>query len=493
MKTLQLRNSVNRSPLRLGFILSALIFVCFALLSATNAFGVTPAPDGGYPGANTAEGNGALFSLTTGVYNTANGLNALSSDTMGNYNTAIGGNALLSNTTASANTATGVNALLSNTTGSQNTADGVNALRSNTTASGNTAVGDSALFHNTGGGFPLAGSNNTAVGRSALFSNTTGVWNTAVGSAALGGNTRGALNTATGAFALGGNGVRNTAMGYSALLGNTTGGDNTAVGSYAGYANLGITGSSNTFIGSGAGNGAETGSISGSNNTALGAEALLKNSTGNTNTALGFAGGENITGNNNIDIGNLGVGGESNTIRIGEQTATTEPAGIPLPAHTRTFIAGIFGQTSSSGTPVYINSNGKLGTTTSSKRFKDDIRPMDKASEAILALKPVTFRYKKEIDPEGIAQFGLVAEQVEKVNPNLVARDAEGKVYTVRYEAVNAMLLNEFLKEHQKVQKLEAALAAVNQRLKEQDAKIDKVNAKVELTKPAPQVANNGQ
>src|SRR5216110_1165756 len=126
---------------------------------------------------------------------------------------------------------------------------------------------------------------------------------------------------------------------------------------------------------------------------------------------------------------------------------------------------------------VVVNGSGRLGTVASSQRFKDDIKPMDKASEAILALKPVTFHYKKEVDPDGIPQFGLVAEQVEKVDPDLVARDEEGKVYTVRYEAVNAMLLNEFLKEHKafveehrKVDKLEATVAGLVATVKEQAA-----------------------
>jgi hypothetical protein len=194
-----------------------------------------------------------------------------------------------------------------------------------------------------------------------------------------------------------------------------------------------------------------------------------------------FAGDNLTTGDNNIDVGSNGVAGEGNTIHIGEQGTQT-----------RTFIAGIHGTALGSGVAVRVNANGRLGTAPSSARFKQNIKPMDNASEAIFALKPVAFRYKQELDPEGIPQFGLVAEEVEKVNPDLVARDADGKVYTVRYEAVNAMLLNEFLKEHQKVQRLEAALAAVNERLKAQDAKIDKVDAKVELTKPAPQtVVNN--
>jgi len=189
---------------------------------------------------------------------------------------------------------------------------------------------------------------------------------------------------------------------------------------------------------------------------------------------LGFKAGRNLTtGNNNIDIGNMGVAGESNTIRIG--TTGTQTA---------TFIAGISGATVPTGIAVVVDADGHLGTTTSSARFKEAIKPMDKASEAILALKPVTFRYKHELDPEGIPQFGLVAEDVEKVNSDLVARDDEGKPYTVRYEAVNAMLLNEFIKEHREVQELKKQLAALT-------VGLQKVSAQLEASKPAPQMVVN--
>jgi hypothetical protein len=219
-----------------------------------------------------------------------------------------------------------------------------------------------------------------------------------------------------------------------------------------------------------------------SNNTATGAGALEFN-TGNNNIALGaFAGFKLTTGDNNIHIGNEGVAGESSTIRIG--TAGTQKA---------TFIAGIRGATVASGVGVIVGTDGQLGTVTSSERFKEAIKPMDKASEAILALKPVTFRYKRKLDPEGIPQFGLVAEQVEKVNPDLVARDDQGKVITVRYEAVNAMLLNEFLKEHHKVRELEATIAqqqkeikALSASLKQQALQIQKVSDQLEVSKPAP-------
>jgi hypothetical protein len=222
--------------------------------------------------------------------------------------------------------------------------------------------------------------------------------------------------------------------------------------------------------------------ISGSNNVAVGDGALFNN-TGGGNTALGSSAGIfATTGVGNVYIGAnmLGVAGESNAC----------------------YIASIFGQTSASGIPVLIGSDNRLGTATSSKRFKEQIKPMDKSSEAVLALKPVTFRYKKELDSDGIPQFGLVAEDVEKVNPNLVVRDKEGKPYTVRYEAVNAMLLNEFLKEHRHVQEQDATItqlkkdfgatiAQLTARLDEQASQIQKVRAQLEASKPAPQVALN--
>jgi hypothetical protein len=348
---------------------------CFALLPAAQALLPPPPPDGGYPNGNTAEGDNALFSLTTGVNNTAIGAQALLSNTTGNRNTAIGFQALLSNTA------------------------------NNNSRGGNTAIGFRALYHHVGVGY-----SSTAIGDSALFSNTTG--------------------------------GANTVTGFQALYTNTTG----------------------------------------HNNTADGFHALLNNTTGSFNIALGNSAGRNLTiGSNNIDIGNVGVA-ESATIRIG--TAGT---------HTATFIAGISGAPVINGVQVMVNSNGKLGTMPSSARFKEAIKPMDKASEAILALKPVTFRYKKEIDPKALSQFGLVAEEVEKVNPDLVGHDDQGKVYTVRYEAMNAMLLNEFLKEHRTVQEQQKEIEALKTELKEQRALIRKVSDKVELNKPVPQIVVNNQ
>jgi len=338
---------------------------------------------------------------------------------------------------------------------------------------GNTAEGEDALFSLTGG------LQNTAVGFQALYSTTNGHDNTAVGNGALNQNISGFLNTA---------------CGFQTLYFNTTGKRNTAIGVSALHANTG-----------------------GSNNTACGYQALAGNTTGGNNIALGLtAGGANTTGSNNIDIGNVGVDGESKTIRIGSSRQTA------------TYIAGISGATVAGGVGVVIDSDGHLGTVVSSKRFKDEIKPMNKASEAILSLEPVSFRYKKALDPKRIWQFGLVAEQVEKVDPDLVARDAEGKPYTVRYEAVNAMLLNEFLKEHRKVQEqtrvnqeqeatisqmkstsakqnvtisdLKSAMAqqqkeiqALRAGFKEQAAQIREVNDQLALRALAPQLAANSR
>jgi hypothetical protein len=413
------RDSISRSPLRYGLFLIPLVLAGFALSPAAKA--VDPPPDGGYPGANTAEGEDALFSLTTGTDNTA-----------------IGFNALYSNTTGDSNTATGSGALVSNTTGIRNTANGFAALGSNTTGERNTATGRAALTFNT------TGNHNTADGQNALFSNSTGIQNTATGSFAMVFNTTG---------------NQNTAEGYGAMLFNTTGNQNTGTGYFAVYQNT-----------------------TGNNNTGHGYSALLNNTTGVGNIALGsFAGSNLTTGDNNIDIGNQGVADEANTIRVGTQGTQT-----------KTFIAGISGA-GVMGVAVKINAAGQLGTAPSSGRFKTEIKPMDKASEAILALKPVSFRYKREIDPDSTPQFGLVAEDVEKVNPDLVARDAEGKIYTVRYDAVNAMLLNEFLKEHRKNEEQERSIARQQKQIEALTAGLQKVSAQLEVSKAAPQTVRNNQ
>jgi Chaperone of endosialidase len=331
------------------------------------------------------------------------------------------------------NTAEGQNALLGLTTGTYNTGVGFSSLSVTTTGKFNTGMGAGTLLANTA-------DQNTATGAGALLSNTTGTFNTANGAFALFTNTIGTSNTASGAFALLNNttGVENTANGYRVLSGNATGVGNTAYGSQA-----------------------------------------LVQSTGNNNIALGAHAGFNIsTGSNNIHIGNVGAGNESATVRIGDNNQT------------KAFIAGINGVNQGSPTAVFINTlTGQLGTTApaSSRRYKKEIKPMDAASEAVLALKPVSFHYKS--DNTKTPQFGLIAEDVADVNPDLVMRDENGEIYTVRYDAVNAMLLNEFLKEHHQVQDLKATVTEQQRRIDALTMGLQKVNAQLEASRPAQQVA----
>ena len=352
-----------KGAIPLFFIALALLY--FAILPKAQA--VIPPPDGGYPGGNTAEGQNALLSRTTGGFNTALGFLSLSALTTGNFCTGVGAGALLLNT-ADFNTAVGAAALLSNTTGSANTATGLSALGNNT-----------------------EGIENTATGFQALLSNTTGNANTANGTAALLSNTSGSFNTANG---------------YRALENNTT---------------------------------------------------------GSFNIALGGSGGFVTTASNVIAIGASGAN-VSNTCFIGNIREVTTANADAI--------------------PVLIDSANQLGTQSSSARFKKEIKPMDSASEAILALKPVTFHYKS--DKTGTSQFGLIAEEVAEVNPDLVVRDKNGEIYTVRYDAVNAMLLNEFLKEHRKVEQLEKQVEALT-------AGLEKVSAQVEMSRPPPQMVVNNQ
>jgi len=388
----------------------AFTFICSALSPKAQA--VSPPPDGGYPNFTTAEGEGALDSLTTGAGNTAIGYHALFSNTGGAGNTAVGVNALFSNTTGGlGNVAVGNQALYQSTTGDDNVAIGDDALHFSTTASFNMGIGTNALKANR------TGNDNTATGWSALTRNSTGFGNTANGSNALVANTTG---------------ERNTAIGFKSLENNTTG-------------------SFSVAFGAGAGSGV-------------------------------------ITANDVICIGRAVAGADVNgTCFIGN-------------------IRGMQTQ-NANALPVLIDGAGQLGTASSSQRFKHDIKPMGKASEGILALEPVTFHYKS--DSANIPQFGLIAEEVEKVNPDLVVRDENGEIYTVRYEAVNAMLLNEFLKEHSKNEErgtiitqqrkdFEAAIAqqqreieALTATVKQQAAQIQKVSAQLEAGKPAPQVVNN--
>jgi hypothetical protein len=375
------------------------ISISFALAISPMTQAVVPAPDGGYSGGNTAEGQDALLNLANGTYNTAVGFFALKTNIAGFYNTAIGAGTLFANT-ADENTATGAGALLSNTTGFENTAHGAFALIHNTEGIANTAVGDSALFTNT------TGFGNTATGFWALKSNPTGSQNTGTGYRALTHNT---------------DGTRNTAAGFETLFNATTGSSNTAFGYHAGN---GVTTASNV--------------------TCIGA---------------------NVAG---ADVSNT------------------------------TWIGNVYGVTTESGTtaPVIVSDTGQLGTVTSSQRFKKDITTMEKASEAILSLRPVTFHYKT--DAKDTPQFGLIAEEVANVNPALVLSDKDGKPYSVRYDAVNAMLLNEFLKAHHKIEGQNATIGQLKQDLIEQQKQIaaltaglQKVSAELEAIKPALQMVNN--
>jgi Chaperone of endosialidase len=306
------------------------------------------------------------------------------------------------------------------------TAIGCDALTSLNSGIGNTGLGWFALFSNSVGNY------NTAVGAGALDLNNADN-NTATGAAALLLNTTGTQNTAVGtdALALNDSGSADTATGYFALMNNTTGGDNTA----------------NGF------------------------QALLNNTTGSDNTAIGLNAGANV-----VTAGNVTC--------IGSNVAGADVSNT-------TWIANVFGVTTQSGTtaPVIVSDTGQLGTVVSSERFKKDIATMDKASEAVLSFRPVTFHYKT--DTKDTPQFGLIAEEVAKVNPALVLPDKEGKPYTVRYDAVNAMLLNEFLKEHGKVEKLQAAIVQQQKQIEALATGLQKVSSQLEASKPAPQVVNN--
>jgi Chaperone of endosialidase len=379
------------------------VLCCFVLCSTLRA--VSPPPDGGYSGANTAEGTDALFHLSTGVWNSAFGFRAL-------YKNATG-------------------------------------IR-------NTAVGYQALY-NTNGSFGTHGRDNVAVGADALFSNTTG--------------------------------NSNIAIGFYALYDNSTGSNNIAIGNGALQHNF--NGSGNTVVGD---------SFSSTlDSVSVGRAPAIHCPQGFYYPGVHYA---SINAQTNVDVGQYLP--EDPFCGIPDLTTDT----IHINAKTAVYVRAVYGNPIT-GSPVNIDSNGQLGVAASSKRFKTDIKSMDLASEAILALRPVTFRYKEGIDPNRAAQFGLVAEEVEKVNPDLVSRDAKGNPYTVRYDAVNAMLLNEFLKEHRKVRELETNIAqlkssaakqnaialqqqkeigALTAGLQEQARRFQKLSAQIEASKPASQV-----
>jgi len=436
-----------------GKVLIAMIhLIVMASVAASNR-SIAIAADG-----NTAFGDGALqdvhAGMPPGVNNSAFGNNALRFDLQGSGNTAVGAAAMFTNTSGNNNTATGLNALHGNQSGSENTAIGANSLSSNTAGSANTATGFGALSNNTEGvgntasgqnalADNLTGQNNTATGQSALLHNTSGSFNTADGQNSMFGNTTGANNTAIGYFALLSNskGSNNTAEGASALADNTTGQQNTAVGLQAMSQNT--TGSFNTADGVSALNSNTTGQ----KNAAFGLKALFNNTTGQSNTALGFGAGSNLTtGSNNIEIANGGAPSDDKVIRIGMQGTQTS-----------TIIAGISGS-AVTGADVVVNGMGKLGVVASSARYKTDIKEMGVSTNNLMKLRPVTFRYRN--DDHAITQYGLVAEEVEKVYPELVTYDADGKGESVRYSMLTSMLLNELQRQTRRNQVHAEQLAA---------------------------------
>lgn len=363
-------------------------------------------------GEDTAVGTGALTHLTGGnpgqlFYDTAAGFQALYSNTSGgSYNSAFGALALYSNTTGSENTASGLQALYSNTTGGDNTASGSRALLNNTTGSENTASGANALIMNT------SGSQNTASGINALYLNNVGIRNTADGYDALYTNTYGSDNTASGFQALNRNegGYHNTADGLNAVFANSFGNDNTGVGYLA----------------------------------------LSSNTTGSNNIAIGSNAGYSVTGSNNIDVGSTGSAGESGVIRIGGASQSAA------------YIAGI-SSTQLTGSAVYVAANGQLGVLASSERYKTEIASLSDTTQKLHELRPVSFHLKS--DPKGAVQYGLIAEEVNKVFPELVIRDDAGTIQGVRYDELAPMLLSEMQKQERKIDVQAAEISELKQQL----------------------------
>jgi trimeric autotransporter adhesin len=516
------------------FGFASVALACFTLSPPLKAADCPTFCDGAV-GGNTALGNNALDSVNVGaggINNTAVGFNALRADTSGQYNVAVGSFALASNTTGDFNMAIGTEALRDNNA-NFNLAIGFRVGFMNTTGNHLTGIGAAALRNNT------TGSDNTAIGATAMRENTTGEGNTAIGAGALASNLAGNDNTAVGLNALNANiGGANVAVGENALAANTLGAVNTAVGS--------LSLNSNT---------------TGTENTAVGRRALQLLNGGHENTAIGWGAGANYTGTetNNICIGDQtgGIAGESNAIRIGTHSTSgginvinngaaansitigtgnasdgitvletllgsTIRIGSALTApNAQTFVGGIFNAVPAGGShTVVVGPNGKLADfTASSRRFKKDVAPIDKISEGILALKPVTFHFKN--DDTNYPQFGLIAEDVAEVNSDWITRDPQGEIYGVRYETIPVLLLNEFLKEHRKVQEQEATIAllkstdakqeAIIKQLKSTDATqeatiakqqkqiealtagLQKVSAQLELNKPAPQTVLNNR
>ena len=372
---------------------------------------------------------GTLGSMAAQAQNTKYGAGALNSDTSGTGNSAFGYDPLYWNTTGSFNSAFGEGSLTQNSAGSYNTAEGAWSLYYNTTGSQNTAVGFESLQDNT------SGFGNTAFGAYSFFANTTGQHNTATGVYSFYSNATGNGNTATGGYSLYANtsGMGNTADGYYALYSNTTG-----------------------FY-----------------NTACGTQSLFENTTGENNIGIGFnAGIDNASGNSyNIDIGNWGVYSDNGVIRIG------------TPGNQTTFYAaGVDGVAIGGPVPVYINSNGQLGTVNSSIRFKEDVHDMAAASDGLMRLRPVTYRYKQPYaDDSKPIDFGLIAEEVAEVYPDLVVKGADGQIQTVQYQKLTPMLLNEVQKEHTLLEQQEATIEKLEKRLAALEAAQPSAKADIQL------------
>jgi hypothetical protein len=441
----------NRNTILIA-IVSAL--ACFALCPQVQSAVDTPDP-GGKPVSNTADGQNALLSITTGIHNSAFGFDALLSNSISKFNTAVGSVALLADNGTTAgegdqNTAVGTGALLSNTTGGSNTAVGAFALLFNIDGGGHTAVGEGALENNNASGLFAS---NTAVGIAALTTSTSG--------------------------------GANVAVGEGALLSVDTGSANTAIGALAGTS---YTADETLNICIGAG----TGGSAGDNNTIRIGDNLPSGGidvidAGPAANFVLIGSGLNTQG---ISVGTLiGFGNAS----IGNGLSTTTGA-------SSCNIGGIFNQTPPAGSHgVMVGPNNQLADATlSSRRFKKDIAPIDKISEGILALRPVTFHWKNDNTNE--PEFGLVAEEVAEVNLNWITRNPQGEISGVRYESIPILLLNEFLKEHKKVEEQQASISQLKSemqtmvaQLKEQAAQIQKVSAQLEVGKPATKVATGNQ
>lgn len=487
----------------LNLLQKSFMALCLVLFFPITAQATCITTDSGAP-YNTGTGCETLLDKTTGQANTATGFKAMQHTTTGSWNAAHGNLAMQYNTTGSRNTGMGPEALLNNTTGNNNTAVGFLALGNSKTSSDNTAIGTQTLYTNTTGHDNTASGvqalfSNTATGVEAMYGNVTGYYNTAVGYRALTNNTGptatydkgGTSNTAFGYQTLAANitGWQNTAIGESVLTSNTLGAHNTGIGEDSLFGNL--SGNHNTAWGEStlynnvSGNDNVAGgyyalnTTTGSGNAAIGHQASMNLVTGDYNTAIGYQSGYGLTsGSHNIYVASAGANTESYIIRMGTQGK-----------HLGAYIAGISGVTATGGAAVYINSSGQLGTLPSSQRFKKDIKSLDATSEKIMNLRPVTFRYK-QADEKGSfpTQFGLIAEEVAKILPELVEFDEEGKPLSVFYHLLTPLLLAELQRGHVENQTQQTALNL----LREQNAmfKAELVAVRQQITLQAAQIAS---